>query len=109
MDRWMPFETASGYLWMATSGNTRKQQVECGRAYVRTHLLATSFKIDMHPLSQAVQEFEEVKAQNQAMYALLGLDASKHTLQMVARIGYGTKPSEGSPRRDLDRGIILKA
>jgi hypothetical protein len=109
MDRWLPFETASGYLWMATPGNSRKQQVECGRAYVRTHLLATSLKIDMHPLSQAVQEFQEVKAQNQAMYALLGLDPSKLTLQMVARIGYGNKPSEGSPRRDLDRGIILKA
>jgi hypothetical protein len=109
MDRWLPFETASGYLWMATAGNTRRQQVECGRAYVRTHLLATSLKIDLHPLSQAVQEFEEVKAQNQAMYSLLELDPSKVTLQMVARIGYGTKPSEGSPRRDLERGIILRA
>ncbi len=64
--------------------------------------------IDMHPLSQASQEFEEVKVQNQAMYALLKLDASKLTLQMVARIGYGIKPTEGSPRRDLDRGILMK-
>lgn len=109
MDRWLPFETGSGYLWMATAGNTRKQQVECGRAYVRTHLLATSLKIDMHPLSQALQEFMEVKAQNQAMYSLLELDPSKVTLQMLARIGYGTKPTEGSPRRDLDRGMLLTA
>ena len=109
MDRWQPFETGSGYLWMATAGNTRKAQVECGRAYVRTHLLATSLKIDMHPLSQAVQEFVEVKTQNQAMYALLELDPANATLQMVARIGYGTQPAEGSPRRDLDKGIIVKA
>ncbi len=109
MDRWLPFETGSGYLWMATPGNTRKAQVECGRAYVRTHLLATSLKIDMHPLSQAVQEFVEVQAQNQAMYALLELDPTKVTLQMVARIGYGAKPVEGSPRRDMERGMLLKA
>ncbi len=108
MDRWLPFTTGSGYLWMASAGNTRKQQVECGRAYVRTHLLATSLKIDMHPLSQAIQEFVEVKAQNLSMYSLLGLDPSKVTLQMVARIGYGTKPAEGSPRRDLDQGILMK-
>jgi hypothetical protein len=109
MDRWLPFATSSGYLWMATSGNTRKQQVESGRAYVRTHLLATSLKIDMHPLSQAVQEFVEVKEQNRAMYSLLQLDPTKVTLQMVARVGYATKPAEGSPRRDLDLGMILKA
>lgn len=109
MDRWLPFETGSGYLWMATAGNARKTQVECGRAYVRTHLLATSLKIEMHPLSQAVQEFVEVKAQNQAMYALLELDPAKVTLQMVARIGYATEATEGSPRRDLDQGMLLKA
>ncbi len=109
MDRWLPYETGSGYLWMATAGNSRKQQVECGRAYMRAHLLATSLKIDMHPLSQAVQEFAEVKAQNQALYAVLELDPGKATLQMVARIGYGTTPAEGSPRRNLDQGMMLKA
>jgi hypothetical protein len=109
MDRWSAFETGSGYLWMATTGNTRTKQIEVGRAYVRTHLLATSMKIDMHPLSQAVQEFVEVKAQNQAMYRLLELDPSKVTLQMVSRIGYGLNPSEGSPRRALDKDMVRSA
>jgi hypothetical protein len=109
MERWEPFESASGYLWMATIGNSRKQQVEVGRSYVRTHLLATSLKIDMHPLSQAVQEFAEVRPQNQAMYRLLAIDPLKVTLQMVARVGYGVKPSEGTPRRDLEQGMMIKA
>lgn len=109
MDRWAAFETGSGYLWMATTGNTRTKQIEVGRAYVRAHLLATSLKIDMHPLSQAVQEFVEVKAQNQAMYRLLDLDPTKVTLQMVSRIGYGLNPAEGSPRRSLDKGMLRKA
>lgn len=38
----------------------------------------------------------------------LQLDPAKVTLQMVARLGYGTKPTDGSPRRDLDRGMMLK-
>lgn len=109
MERWLPFETGSGYLWMASTGNSRKAQIECGRSYVRTHLLATSMKIDMHPLSQAVQEFSEVSKQNQDLHALLGLDPAKHTLQMVARIGYGNTPGEGSPRRVMEPGMLLRA
>jgi hypothetical protein len=109
MDRWLPFESGSGYLWMASTGNTRSQQIEIGRAYVRTHLLATSLKIDLHPLSQAVQEFAEMKTQNQAVYKLLDLDSSKVTLQMLVRIGYGTKAAEGTPRRALDKEMLSQA
>jgi hypothetical protein len=106
MSRWTPFETGSGYLWMATVGNSRVQQIDCGRAYVRTHLQATALKIDMHPLSQAVQEFAEVKAQNLAMYSLLGLDPKSVMLQMVVRIGFGTTLAEGTPRRALDSAMV---
>jgi hypothetical protein len=109
MDRWLPFETGSGYLWMATIGNRRSQQIEVGRAYVRAHLVATSLKIDFHPLSQAAQEFTEVKTQNQALYKLLDLDGTNVTLQMLVRIGYGVKASEGSPRRALDPEMLRKA
>jgi hypothetical protein len=109
MDRWQPFESASGYLWMATLGNSRSQQVQVGRAYVRTHLLAASFKIDLHPLSQAIQEFAEVKVQNQALYKLLELDPAKATLQMLVRVGYGLQPATGTPRRALDKEMIRKS
>jgi hypothetical protein len=101
MDRWVPFETGSGYFWLASNGNSRRQQVAAGRAYVRAHLTATSAGIDMHPLSQALQEFKEVQSSYTDMHKLLGFDPSSTTIQMLARVGYGINPAEASPRRDL--------
>jgi hypothetical protein len=101
MDRWQPFETGSGYFWLASNGNTRKQQVAAGRAYVRTHLAATSLGIDMHPLSQALQEFKEVQKPYVDIHKLLGFDPASSTIQMLARVGYGVKPAEATPRRDV--------
>jgi hypothetical protein len=106
MDRWQAFETGSGYFWLASNGNTRKQQVAAGRAYVRTHLAATSVGIDMHPLSQALQEFKEVQKSYVDMHKLLGFDPSSTTVQMLARVGYGVKPSEATPRRDVKTMVI---
>ena len=100
-ERWLPFETGSGYFWLASSANSRKDQVNAGRAYVRTQLLATQLGIDMHPLSQALQEFPEVRQQYNAMHAILGFDSAKNTIQMMCRIGYAVAPTSHSPRREL--------
>jgi hypothetical protein len=105
MERWLPFETGSGYFWIASSGNTRRSQFESGRAYVRAHLQATASGVDMHPLSQALQEFAEVRSQYDAMYPLLGLDPALNTIQMLARVGYGTVAAQPTPRRDLAQMI----
>ena len=105
MDRWAPFETGSGYVWIAARNTSRAAQVEAGRAWVRMHLQATAAGVDMHPLSQALQEFVEVKTQYEGMHRLLGLDSGATPLQMLARVGYGVKAAEGSPRRELG-GII---
>lgn len=101
MERWLPFETGSGYLWIASPAQSRAAQLSAGRAYVRTHLVATALGIDMHPLSQALQEFVEVSGQFTALHAHLGLDPAKETLQMLARVGFGVAPGEASPRRPL--------
>jgi hypothetical protein len=106
MERWQPFETGSGYLWLASNGNTRKQQVAAGRAYVRTHLTATSLGIDIHPLSQALQEFKEVQKPYVDMHKLLGFDPASTTLQMLARVGYGVKAADASPRRDIQTMVV---
>ena len=102
MDRWVPFETASGFLWLASSDNTRPTQVAAGRAYVRTHLLATAAGADMHPLSQALQEFAQMRGPRQAIHQTLGLAASGETLQMLARVGFAIDPRGPSPRRSLE-------
>ena len=101
MDRWAAFETGSGYLWMASKGNSRSLQLAAGRAYVRAHLQATAAGVDMHPLSQALQEFVEVKPQYDALHALLGFNPATTTVQMLARVGYGASAADPSPRREL--------
>jgi hypothetical protein len=107
MRLWEPMETGSGYVWIAARGNARHLQLAAGRAYVRAHLTATAAGIDMHPLSQALQEFPEVRPQFEAIHGLLGFDPAQITLQMLARIGYGTKPAPATPRRDLAQLLRL--
>ncbi len=105
MERWLPFETGSGYFWIASNGNSRRSQVDCGRAYVRAHLQATANGVDMHPLSQALQEFAEVRPQYDAMYPLLSLNPAVNTIQMLARVGYGTVAAQPTPRRELSQMV----
>ncbi len=105
MDRWAAFETGSGYFWVASNGNSRSQQLAAGRAYVRAHLQATAVGVDMHPLSQALQEFVEVKPQYDGLHRLLGFDPAMNTVQMLARVGYGAAAAGPSPRRELDQLI----
>lgn len=102
MERWVPLETASGFLWLASPDNSRPMQVASGRAYVRAHLLATAAGADMHPLSQALQEFPEMRGPREALHRTLGLGAAGETLQMLARVGFAIEPTGPSPRRRLD-------
>jgi hypothetical protein len=102
MERWAPFETASGFFWVASPGNTRLTQAAAGRAYARSHLLATAEGVDMHPLSQALQEFPEMRGPYQAIHKTLGLTALSETLQMISRVGFAVEPRGPSPRRRLD-------
>jgi len=101
MDRWAPFETGSGYLWLAGDGNARITQLTAGRAYVRLHLQATAAGVDMHPLSQALQEFPEVRGPFEALHRELGVDPAGGPVQMLARVGYALTNTGPSPRRDL--------
>jgi hypothetical protein len=101
MARWAPFETGSGYFWIASRGNSRAAQLDAGRAYVRAHLQATAAGVDMHPLSQALQEFAEVRPQYNALRRQLGIADASVTVQMLARVGYGAEPVGPSPRREL--------
>lgn len=101
MDRWTPFETGSGYLWLAGDGNARPTQLAAGRAYVRLHLQATAAGVDMHPLSQALQEFPEVRGAYDALHRELGVDPARGPVQMLARVGYAVEATGPSPRRGL--------
>ena len=98
-----PLETAMGYVFIKTDGNTREDQIAAGRDYVRMNLKATELGISMHPLSQALQEYEEIAPQFEDIRNQLEI-GSQETLQMFARIGYGEKPNP-SPRWNYEAKI----
>jgi hypothetical protein len=56
----------------------------------------------MHPLSQALQEFPEMRGPREALHQTLGLTNAGQTLQMLSRVGFATEARGPSPRRSLD-------
>ena len=101
--------SAMGFVWLSTptsqhapAGTTRSAEVNAGRAYMRLQLKATELGLQMHPMSQAPEEFAEMRPHYEKLHALLvGRPAGEQTVQMFCRIGYcaGTAPA---PRRGVD-------
>jgi hypothetical protein len=100
-------QSAMGWVWLATDGNSRREQVAAGRAYVRLHLEAVRLGLAWHPMSQLLQEYAEMASMQRALYAALGLDPSVSTLQMLARIGFAPA-AEAAPRREIN-SLIRRA
>ncbi|MDZ4145274.1 MAG: twin-arginine translocation pathway signal protein [Burkholderiales bacterium] len=100
--------TAMGFVWLNTDqaaaraiGRIRASQVEAGRAYVRLQLKATELGLQMHPMSQANQEFDEMKPWYDKLHQTLnGQPASERVVQMFCRIGYCANQPH-TPRREL--------
>lgn len=100
--------SAMGFVWLSTPGNSRSQQIEAGRAYVRMQLKATEIGVGIHPMSQALQEFAEMKPfYDKAHQLMLAKPAPQapndETLQMFCRLGYSAAAEPASPRRPLEK------
>lgn len=103
--------TAMGFVWLSTSGNSRSQQIQAGRAYVRLQLKTTEIGLGMHPMSQALQEFAEMKPfYDRAHQLLLGKSAPRtltdDTVQMFCRLGYTAGAEAASPRRSIEKFTV---
>lgn len=98
-----PFDTAMAFLWLKTNGNSRADQIRAGRDYVRLNLAATAEGVSMHPLSQALQEFAEMRPHFITMRTALAVGGSE-TLQMFVRLGYGPAV-KGAPRWPVESRI----
>lgn len=85
--------------WLITNDNSRHAQVNAGRTYVRLNLLATQLGVSMHPVSQILQEYPEMKTLQDQFNQKLGLNGEQRA-QMFFRIGYQKRPAP-SPRRNL--------
>jgi nitroreductase len=102
--------SAMGFVWITTAGNTRSQQIEAGRAYMRMQLKATELGVGVHPMSQALQEFGEMRPHYEKVHQLvLGKSApstaADATVQMFCRLGYTASPPPATPRRPLERFV----
>lgn len=101
--------TAMGFVWLSTptaqhaaAGTTRRAEVSAGRAYMRLQLKATELGLQMHPMSQAPEEFAEMRVHYDKLHELLvGTPAAMRTVQMFCRIGY-SGPVSPTPRRGVD-------
>ena len=105
--------TSMGFVWLSTptarhaaSGTVRSAEVNAGRAYMRLQLKATELGLQMHPMSQAPQEFAEMKPFYDELHTrLVGKSAQQETVQMFCRIGY-CAPQQHTPRRPV-QGLVL--
>lgn len=97
------FDTAMGFLWLATPGNSRADQIAAGRDYVRMHLAVTEAGLALQPFSQALQEYDEMAGKYADMRAALRI-GDNETLQMFVRLGYGPQ-IRPAPRWPLDTRI----
>ncbi len=95
--------SAMGHVALVSVTNTRADQLDAGRDWVRLNLAATGLGIGLHPLSQALQEFPEMAALYREAHDQIAPEGG--TVQMLGRAGYGPRVSP-TPRWPLETRII---
>jgi hypothetical protein len=96
-------DTAQGFVWLTTGANSRAEQIEAGRAYVRANLAAAAEGVAMHPWSQALQEYPTMRALYDDIHRALAPSGGR--VQMFVRIGYAKTPVPPAPRRGLTQNL----
>jgi len=89
---------------LTTKSNTRLDQVKIGRVYARLNLLVSSMNLVMHPMSQVLQEYPEMKQLQKDFLAVTNTKKDE-TIQMFFRLGYADETTH-SPRRDIKDIIV---
>ncbi|MBC7941952.1 MAG: twin-arginine translocation pathway signal protein [Chitinophagaceae bacterium] len=89
------------WAWLISTDNSRRTQIEAGRAYMRTDLAAAQLGLAIHPNSQVLQEFQAMSALYHRFHAETGVELPAR-VQMFVRLGYAARP-EPAPRRLLGR------
>ena len=80
----------------------RAAQLAAGRDWLRLNLAATALGLGLHPISQALQEFPEMRASYIEAHALLAPEGG--VVQMLGRIGYAAAVPP-TPRWPVDTRI----
>jgi hypothetical protein len=82
--------------------NTRADQIEAGRQWLRLNLAATGLQLALRPVSQALQEYAEMKPLYDEIHTRLA--RGQETVQMLGILGYGQVPPR-TPRWSLETRI----
>lgn len=94
--------SARAFGWLVNDNASRIDQINAGRAYVRLNLKATSLGLGIHPWSQSLQEYAEMKDLYREVHDLVG---QGRRIQMLFRIGYGPEVAP-TPRRGLEAHLV---
>ncbi len=96
-------DTAMGYVWLVSPTNTRQDQLDAGRDWLRVNLAATRAGTGTQPMSQALQEYPEMDALYAECHDTLAPDGG--IVQMLARLGYAPDVPPG-PRWPIEAKVI---
>jgi hypothetical protein len=94
-------QNTHAWVWLSSADNSRRNQIEAGRAYMRTDLTAAHLGMAIHPNSQVLQEFPAMAELYTQFHTEVGVSQPAR-VQMFARLGYADRP-EPAPRRPLNR------
>ncbi len=95
--------TGMAYVWLTTRGNSRAEQIMAGRDWVRLNLASTAIGLGVQPMSQALQEFQEMAQLYDTAHEMLA--PGGHVVQMLGRLGYAD-PVPQSPRWPLTSKVV---
>jgi len=98
-----PIDTAMAHIWLVSRNNTRADQINAGRDWLRLNLTTAAAGVGIQPLSQALQEYPEMQNHYNQIHTLLA--PAGGTVQMLARLGYAAAVPP-SPRWPLTDKII---
>lgn len=89
--------STEAFSWLTTQGNSRLDQVIVGRDYCRLNLKTTAMGLAQHPMSQVLQEYEDMLPLQASFKEAFGIKKGE-TVQMLFRLGKAERTPHG-PRR----------
>lgn len=96
--------SAAAFGWIVSASNTRLDQIKVGRAYQRLFLTTAALGLAHQPMSQVLQEYQDMSSLQHELYDLLQVPPD-HTVQMFFRLGRALGRNH-APRRPLNDLIV---
>lgn len=97
-------QSTSTFFLLISKENNRLQQVQAGRDYCRLNLTTTAMGLAQHPMSQVLQEYNDMHALQIQFKQHFNIDP-QHTVQMLVRIGLAEKTAH-TPRRLVNSLLV---